>query len=421
MLTVVRPVRSLLAAIFILMAGSGFLATLIGLRLERAGHSTMIIGLVATGYFAGLTIGALRAERVVRRVGHIRAFAAFVALLSASTLTYALIQQPLLWGTLRLVDGFCIAGVFICIESWLGDRAEAERRGSVLAFYMIALYSGQALGQMLLSTGAIGPAIPFQLASMLITLAILPVCLTHSIAPPVGEGGSLPFARLFDASPLGVAGALATGLILGAFYGLAAIFARRLGLDLDATATFVATVILGGVALQWPLGRLSDRYDRRRVIIASFAATALVGLLLATEPRGAALLAAGAAFGGLSFALYPLCVAHVNDRLDSTERVSASGQLVLLYSGGAALGPLLAAAAMSQTGAGGLFLFAAACAALMLAFSLWRLLAAAPVPADAQGDFQILPRTTPMAGLLGPLVQEPEPAGATLHVSTGEP
>lgn len=421
MLAVVRPVRSLLAAIFILMAGSGFLATLIGLRLERAGHPTMVIGLVATAYFAGLTIGALRAERVVRRVGHIRAFAAFVALLSASTLTYALVQHPLLWGALRLVDGFCVAGVFICIESWLGDRSEAESRGSILAFYMIALYSGQALGQMLLATGAIGPAIPFQLASMLITLAILPVCLTHAMAPAVGEGGALPFARLFDASPLGVAGALVTGLILGAFYGLAAIFARRLGLDLDATATFMATVILGGVALQWPLGRLSDRYDRRRVIVASFAATALVGLLLATEPHGAALLAAGAAFGGLSFALYPLCVAHVNDRLDSTERVSASGQLVLLYSGGAALGPLLAAATMSRTGAGGLFLFAAACAALMLAFSLWRLLATAPVPAEAQGDFQIFPRTTPMAGLLDPLVDEAEPAGATLHVPTGEP
>lgn len=421
MLAVVRPVRSLLAAIFVLMAGSGFLSTLIGLRLERAGNATIIIGLVATAYFAGLTVGALRAGRIVCRVGHIRAFGAFVALLSASTLTYGLIQHPALWAALRLVDGFCVAGVFICIESWLGDRAESETRGSILAAYMIALYSGQALGQMLLSTGEIGPAIPFQLASILITLAILPVCLTHAMAPAVGEGGSLSFARLFDASPLGAAGALVTGLILGAFYGLAAIFARRLGLALDATATFMATVILGGVALQWPLGQLSDRYDRRRVIVASFAATALVGLLLATEPHGAALFAAGAAFGGLSFALYPLCVAHVNDRLDSTERVSASGQLVLLYSGGAALGPLLAAVAMSRTGAGGLFLFVAVCAALMLAFSLWRLLAAASVPADAQGDFQIFPRTTPMAGLLDPLVDEPEPPGATLHASTGEP
>ena len=420
MLAVVRPVRSLLAAIFILMAGSGFLSTLIGLRLERAGNATLVIGLVATAYFAGLTVGALRAGRIVCRVGHIRAFAAFVALLSASTLTYGLIQHPSLWAALRLVDGFCVAGVFICIESWLGDRAGSETRGSILAAYMIALYSGQALGQMLLSTGEIGPAIPFQLASILITLAILPICLTHGTAPAPGEGRSLSFGRLFEASPLGAAGAAFTGLILGGFYGLAAIFARRVGLDLAATANFMATVILGGVALQWPLGRLSDRLDRRRVIIASFAATALVSFVLAAEPTGAMLLASAAAFGGLSFALYPLCVAHVNDRLLATERVSASGQLVLLYSGGAVLGPLLAAGFMGAAGAGGLFLFSAACAALMLIFSVWRLLAAAPVPAAAQGEFQTFPRTTPMAGLLDPKVEEPELAGATIPSSTGE-
>ena len=147
MLAAVHPVRSLLLAIFILMAGSGFLSTLIGLRLERAGAGTMAIGAVATAYFGGLVIGALRAGSIVRQVGHIRAFAAFVSLLSASTLAYALLQYPLFWACLRLIDGMCVAGVFICLESWLNDRAEAETRGSILAAYMVALYSGQAVGQ----------------------------------------------------------------------------------------------------------------------------------------------------------------------------------------------------------------------------------------------------------------------------------
>ena len=402
MLATLAPVRSLLLAIFVMMAGSGFLSTLIGLRLERAGSDTLLIGLVATAYFGGLTLGALRAGSIVRRVGHIRAFAAFVALLSASTLTYALVQHPLLWALLRLVDGVCVAGMFICVESWLNDRAEPETRGGILAAYMVALYSGQALGQLFLSTGAATPAVPFQIASILISLAILPVCLTRSTAPTLGEADNLPLARLFAASPLGLAGAAITGLILGAFYGMAAIYARGIGLGLGAIATFMMTVILGGVALQWPLGRLSDRYDRRRVIITCFALALAVSVALAAAPGGGLLLLFGAAFGGLSFALYPLCVAHANDRLLPAERVSASGQLVLLYSAGAALGPLGAAAAMNWVGPGGLFLFIAACAAAMLGFSLWRLAATAPVPGPAQQDFQMLPRTTPVAALLDP-------------------
>lgn len=402
MFAIILPVRSLLVAIFVMMAGSGFLSTLIGLRLERAGSGTMIIGLVATAYFAGLVLGALRAGAIVRRVGHIRAFAAFVALLSASTLAYALFQKPLLWGALRFVDGLCVAGVFICVESWLNDRAEPRTRGTVLAWYMVALYSGQALGQLLLRSGNTAPQVPFELASILISLAIIPVCLTRSTAPALEDAASLPLRRLFEASPLGVAGAGVTGLLLGAFYGLAAIYARRIGLSLGDTATFMMTVILGGVALQWPLGRLSDTYDRRRVIVACFAFTLAVSAALAAQPDGFVLLGLGAAFGGLSFALYPLCVAFVNDRLLPSERVTASGQLVLLYSCGAALGPMGAATAMTFAGAGGLFLFIATCAAAMLIVGLWRLATSDPVPGAEQQDFQILPRTTPVAALLDP-------------------
>ena len=402
MLAVILPVRSLLVAIFVMMAGAGFLSTLIGLRLERAGSGTMIIGLVAASYFAGLVAGALRAGEVVRRVGHIRAFAAFVALLSASTLTYALFQHPALWAALRLVDGLCVAGVFICVESWLNDRADAAARGTVLAWYMVALYSGQALGQLILRSGTSAPQIPFEIASILISLAIIPVCLTRAAAPPLEDAASLPLKRLFEASPLGVAGAGTTGLLLGAFYGLAAIYARRIGLGLGDTATFMTTVIIGGVALQWPLGRLSDHYDRRLVIVGGFALTLAVSIALAWQPDGPLLLALGFAFGGLSFALYPLSVAHANDRLLPSERVTASAQLVLIYSVGAALGPIGAAAAMTAAGAGGLFVFIALAAGVLLGFGLWRLVASEAVPGEAQQDFQILPRTTPTAALLDP-------------------
>lgn len=403
MITILRPVQSLLLAIFMLMAGSGFLATLISLRLERAGAGTFTIGVVATSYFAGLVIGAVRAGAVVRRVGHIRAFAAFVALLSASTLSYALLDHPFFWAGLRLIDGVCVAGVFICLESWLNDRADVETRGSVLAAYMVALYSGQALGQLLLGARGELPAIPFQIASILISLAIIPLCLTRSTAPSPCEPTGFSIRSLWVASPLGSMGAVTTGLMLGAFYGLGAVHIRRLGLDLGETANFMMIVILGGVVLQWPLGRLSDRYDRRGIIIICFAATLLVSIVLTLITSGGLLLITlGALFGGLSFALYPLCVAHCNDRLNASDRVAASGRLVLLYSIGAALGPIGAAAVMTLAGMMGLFLFVAICAAGTLIFGFWRQTASDAVPAKEQQEFQIVPRTTPQASRLDP-------------------
>lgn len=401
MFAAIHPVRSLLLAIFMLMAGSGFLSTLIAIRLEQAGAGTTAIGAVATAYFGGLVVGALHTGIVVRQVGHIRAFAAFVSLLSASTLAYALVQLPLFWMMLRLIDGICVAGVFICLESWLNDRADAHTRGSVLAAYMVALYSGQAVGQLLLATSGALQAVPFQLASILISLAIIPLCLTRNPAPTPVETQTFSIRTLYAASPLGTFGAVTTGLMLGAFYGMAAVHVRRLGLNLGATASFMMVVILGGVALQWPLGRLSDRLDRRRVIVGCFAATLAVCVLLAMSVSGGPLLLGlGALFGGLSFALYPLCVAHCNDRLLHTERIAASGRLVLLYAVGAAIGPLGAALLMNLAPGGGLFIFIALCAGATLVFGLWRQTATPPAP--DQQDFQIVPRTTPLASLLDP-------------------
>lgn len=409
MLTAILPVRSLLLAIFMLMAGGGFLSTLVSVRLERGGSSALFIGMVGTAYFAGLVVGSLRVSRIIRRVGHIRAFAAFVALLSASTLTYAIHRDPLLWSGLRFVDGLCVAGVFVCLESWLNERADSGARGSVLAGYMIALYAGQAIGQFLLNLSEAKPSLPFLVASILISLAAIPVVLTRISAPPPDDGAALPVRALYAISPLGVVGATVTGVMLGAFYALGPVFARRLGMDFAATASFMSVVILGGVALQWPLGRLSDRFDRRRVIVGVLAGALAASLAIAlVAAPGPALLVPGALFGGLSFALYPLCVAHTNDHLAPEQRVAASGGLVLLYSLGAAAGPMAGAAAMTLAGTAGLFFFVALCAGATLGFALWRQARAMPVPADLQQSYQILPRTTPMSATLDPRAEDPQ-------------
>jgi MFS family permease len=401
MLTAIAPVRSLLLSIFVMMAGSGFMSTLVGLRLTAGGLPAVLVGAVATAYFVGLAVGALKAGLVISSVGHIRAFAAFVSLLSATTLAYALVQHPLVWAALRFADGLCVAGVYVCLESWLNARAEPRRRGTVLAAYMIALYAGQALGQFLLNLSDAKPSAPFVVASMLISLAVIPVALTRGASPAFGEAPMLSIPHLFAISPLGVAGAATTGLMMGGFYGLGAVYARLVGLDVAATASFMSAVIFGGVALQWPVGWLSDKFDRRRVITLSLAGVAAISAGVAlSSATGVALLALGGLFGGLCFALYPLCVAHTNDHLDSAQRVAASGGLVMIYSLGAAVGPVAGGAAMSAFGARGLFLFFALCALAGLAFAIWRHWSSAPVPPELQQDFQTLPRTTPMAAAL---------------------
>lgn len=400
MLSAFITTRSMLLAIFMLMAGNGVISTLVSFRLESAGTRAGLIGLVATSYFIGLTLGALRVSPIIRRVGHIRTFAAAVSLLSATTLAYTIFQGTGFWALLRFIDGLSVAAVFICLESWLNEQAESGTRGLVLAAYMTFLYAGQALGQFLLNLG--GPAAaPFIAASLLISLSILPIALTRMKEPAVAQQAPFSVRRLYAASPLGVVGCGMIGLMLGAFYGMGAVYTRRLGLEMSEIALFMSVVIAGGVALQWPVGWLSDRFDRRAVIVAALlGTTAVCGGLAWLTGSGPVLLILGLFFGGLSFALYPLCVAHTNDHLSAKQRVSASGGLVLTYSIGAAVGPTAGAGVMMAAGTGGLFLFIGACALLTLIFALWRQLRREPVPSELQQPYQILPRTTPAAAEL---------------------
>ena len=395
-----QQIRTLLVAIFVLMAGSGFLSTLIAIRLEAAGQGALMIGLVATAYFGGLTLGALKVTELIARVGHIRAFAAFVSFYSASSLTYAIIDLPALWVLLRFADGFMMSGVFVCLESWLNRVARPDNRSATLAAYMIALYAGQAVGQFLLNLGDNAPALPFMASAVLLSLSVLPVVLTKIDQPQMEEVAPFSLKRLYEASPLGIVGTVTTGMMLGAFYALGAVFVQRVGLPLSQIALFTSCVITGGVVLQYPLGRLSDRFDRRRVIIACMVVTALLCAVLAMVREPAAIFLVGALFGGFSFALYPLCVAHSNDHLEEEERIGASSGLVLVYSMGAAMGPMAGSVAMASFGPPGLFGAIGLVALGSAVFGLWRMVVSKPVPDSEQQDFQSLPRTTPMAAVL---------------------
>lgn len=401
MIASVLSVRALLIAIFVLMAGSGFLSTLIAVRLEQDGVGALLIGLAATSYFSGLTLGSLRVQELIARIGHIRAFAAFVTVYSASSLTYAIAELVPIWIALRFVDGFAMAGVFVCLESWLNRQATPENRSILLAAYMIALYCGQAAGQFLLNLGEDAPDLPFMISAILLSIALLPVLLTRMEQPQVESIAPFSLRRLYAASPLGIFGTLANGAMLGAFYAMGAVYVQRIGLELSQVALFTSCVIAGGVALQYPLGMLSDRFDRRKVIIGCFTAVAVISTVMAALPLPAAgLIALGSLFGGFAFALYPLCVAHSNDHLAEEERVGASSGLVLAYSAGAIAGPMIGSSAMSGFGPAGLFAVIGTVAGIAVLFGVWRTIVRPAVPSAEQQSFQSLPRTTPMVAVL---------------------
>ena len=396
------PLFTILLAIFMFMAGSGALPAVIGIRLNDAGYSAPVIGLLGTGYFAGLTIGSIMAFRLIARVGHIRAFAAYVSIVSACALAYSIAQIVPVWLALRFISGFCVAGVFVCLESWLNDQADADRRGATLAFYMMSLYGGQALSQLLLGVEAGNPRLPFVIASLILSITVVPVALTWMATPANEEHHRFALKALYASSPLGLVGAVTTGLMLGAFYIMSPIHAQRIGMSNLEIAGLIGAVIAGGIALQWPLGWLSDRIDRRKVIVASFAIAAAICVGMAITRAESSLTVQGVLFGGFAFALYPLCVAHTNDHVAVSERIGASGGLVLAYSVGATAGPIASSVMMDSFGPGGLYWFIGASSGAACLFGIWRQLVSAPVPVAEQYPFQVLPRTTPMAASLDP-------------------
>jgi len=238
MLPIVRSISSLLMAVALLMLGSGMLSTMIGVRLSGAGVGAMAIGFVMAAYYAGLTAGSLYGYRIIVKVGHIRAFAAFASVFSVATLGHALHIDLVLWGLLRLAEGFCMAGLFMCIESWLNERATAKTRGQMLSLYMITLYGAMAAGQQLLMLDDPSGMLRFIVIAILTSLALVPVALTRSAPPILPDIASFGLRRLYEASPLGVAGTFVSGLVTGAIYGLAPVYGTQAGFGTAGTALF---------------------------------------------------------------------------------------------------------------------------------------------------------------------------------------
>lgn len=390
---------ALLLGIALLMLGNGLQGSLLGLRASIEGFPTAVTGLIMSSFYVGFLGGSTATPHILGRVGHIRVFAALASILSTAVLMHAVFVTPISWAAMRLVSGFCIAGLYVVAESWLNDCATQETRGQILSVYMVLVMGGMAAGQMLLNLADPGGFELFVLISVLVSIALVPILLTVAPAPRFDAPSKLGLARLYAISPLGVLGCLATGLSNGAVIGMGTVYARELGFSVGRISLFMGVVFFGAVLLQWPIGRLSDRFDRRRVITLTTTLAALVALALAAMPAlpAFALFVLAGVFGGLSFPLYALCVAHANDYLEPDQMVSASAGLVFAGGLGALLGPVAVANVMAQWGPIGFFWFLAAVHAAIGLFAVWRMTRRAPPPLDEQGVFVNVAPAAPVA------------------------
>ena len=367
------PLASLLSGVGMLVVGTGLMFSAIGSQAGAAKFSALVTGLIMSAYFAGFIFGTYACPMIIRRVGHLRAFAARASIASCLPIFHALWLNPWFWGGLRFVTGMCLVGLYIVVESWLNVVATSAQRGKVFAAYMAVSGVSMALGQWLILVGDPFGFVPFALVSILFSMALVPITLTPVSEPEPTEAPTLGLVELFRISPIGVIGATGSGLLSGAFYSLGHVFGQGVGFSERGIATFMAATILGGAVMQWPVGHLSDRYDRRWVLLgvcACCAAVAGTGYYLAREYEGS-LIFLGILYGGLAFTVYGLSVAHVNDLIDRSRVLEVAGGLLLLHGVGATAGPTLAGAVMDWLGAEALMLYFAA-VLLLLALGVWR-------------------------------------------------
>jgi MFS family permease len=366
------PLASLLSGLAMLVVGTGLLFAAIGVQASSAKFSSLVTGLVMSAYFAGFVFGTYACPAIIGRVGHIRAFAAMASIASAIPMFHALWTNAWAWGLLRFVMGVCLVGLYIVVESWLNVVATSAQRGKVFAAYMAVSGIAMALGQWLILVGDRYGFVPFAMVSILFSFALIPITLTPVAEPATMETPRFVFKDLIYISPIGVIGTLASGLLNGAFYSMGHLFGTGVGMSEAGIATFMAATILGGAAFQWPIGHYSDKHDRRWVLFwvcVASAAVAGLGFYLAREFEGS-LIALGIVYGGLSFAIYGLSVAHVNDLIDPSRVLEVTSGLLLMYGIGSTIGPTLAGGLMDVLGPEALMLYFAVVLALV-GVSVW--------------------------------------------------
>jgi MFS family permease len=401
---ILRPVTALLLGAAILLMGNGLLSVLGPIRAEAESFTRLDIGIMGSFYFAGLMAGCLLWPRVVATVGHVRGFAALTAIATITPLAQAVWPEPVVWWGLRALNGLAFAGLFMVIESWLNGASSVETRGRVLAAYTMLNLTVVTLGMQLVGLAAPTSFELFTLVAILYSLAAVPVALAPTGAPSPPREPKLRLGWLISVSPAAVLGCFFTGVANSSFWTLAPLYATGAGMSTQDAALFLTVAVLAGAVTQWPIGRLSDRIGRRPMTMAvcSSAAAAGVSLYLMSTGAKSLILLLAAAYGGAAFTVYTLCVAHANDLVHKKRAVEVSSGLLLVFSVGAVVGPLIASLLMRQLGHGALFLHSAVAHTAIALIMVLRAQQRPKLPLERNERFVPVPKTTPAVFDLDP-------------------
>lgn len=395
----------LLGSAFLLFAG-GVNSLILPIRGESEGFTAASLGLLGTGWAVGYVAGCLRTPALVARVGHIRAFGAMCALAAIAVLLSLVLITPWVWILVRALSGFCFAGAAMIVESWLNERADAKSRGRVFGIYTMVNLAATTAGQMVLTLGDTNGYFFFVLAAMVYCLALLPTAISATTTPRPLTRVSLDLGKLWRNSPIAVFAVLMVGVSNASFGTLAAVYGARIGLSLDEIAFFASIPILAGAASQVPVGMASDRFDRRKVLVAVtiFAVLVDAAFVLIEGPPPAVALGMSALFGATVFAMYPIIAAHAHDHAEPGAFIQVSGGLLLVFGIGSIIGPTVAGFAMTAFGASMLFAVTGTVHIALILFALLRLRVAPAVATEDKIAFQVTPlarASTPETAVLG--------------------
>lgn len=377
----------------LLMMGNGLNLAVLGVRVVDEGFGVRTSGYIMSCYFAGFLLGPTLITRLLATVGHIRVFAGLAALASSAVLIHSISIYPITWGLMRLVFGFCMAGLYIVLESWLNDASTPQTRGRTLAVYMVVSMGGLAIGQVIIAFVDTAGFTLFILASVFVSFAIVPVTLAATTeAPPVREADRLGLKELYQTVPTGLIGMVFTGMSHGVLFGLGAVYAAGVGFSAQRIAVFLVLPTIGSLMMQWPIGYISDRLPRRGVIFAVAAGASLVCAALAITPSDSSLVFVGMfLLGGMTFPLYSLLLSYTLDWSATGKAIGASSSLLRINGAGAVVGPIVASSVMGSTGPTAFYWAMVVTHGLIVAYVGYRIVSADGLPMERQGSFVAFP------------------------------